>query len=112
MFKCKCLMLKKPICCSVLFNLKFCSYFQESNQENNDFSIFEHIRVTVSLGGTFSHMEKTYAFTRMLKSSLMFYKWPNFTGENLGNKIYLDCKYIRIRLTDMSHDLTAIFDFA
>ena len=33
----------------VLFSFKLCSYFQESNKENSDFSIFGNIRVIVTL---------------------------------------------------------------
>ena len=42
----------------ILFSFKLCGYCQESNKENSDFSIFENIRVTLSLEGTFTHMKK------------------------------------------------------
>ena len=44
--------------CLVLFRFKFCSYCQESLKENSNFSVFEIIRVTVSLDCTFTHMLK------------------------------------------------------
>ena len=33
------------------------SNFEESNKENSDFSMIECIRVTVSLNGTFAHLQ-------------------------------------------------------
>ena len=58
MLKRECLMLKNPIFCLVSFSSKFWSYCQESNKANSNFSIFENIRVTVSLDGTFTHCKK------------------------------------------------------
>ena len=58
MLKRECLMLKNQVFCLVSFSSKFWSYCQESNKANSNFSIFENIRVTVSLDGTFTHSKK------------------------------------------------------
>ena len=44
--------------CSISSTVKFCSYYQESNKENSDFSTFENIIVTISLDGILTHMQK------------------------------------------------------
>ena len=54
---------EKLIFCSVLFSFKFCSCCQENNKENCDFCIYEDIRFTVNLDGTFTHVQKPFAFT-------------------------------------------------
>ena len=47
---------EKPAFCSVSFSFTFCSHSKESNKENSDFSIFESMRVTLSLDGTSTDM--------------------------------------------------------
>ena len=49
---------EKPVFSSVLYNFKFRNYCQESNKENSNFLIHGNIRVTVSLDGTFTYMQK------------------------------------------------------
>ena len=43
----------------VSFSFKFCCCSQESDKDNSDFLIIENIRVTISIDGTFTHLQNS-----------------------------------------------------
>ena len=72
----------KKVFCSTSFSSELCGYCQVGKKE--DFSIFKNTEITVSLDGTFFHMQKVVQLLLISKG--------NFEREgNFALQIYFYC---------------------